>query len=117
MVDSETMRLRTRTNVLQVDPSGPASSRRRRISRTPRSEPSRTTTAEAESTLNEYVVKVQCSGTTLYAFVLEGAQRFITYDQKPRVLTHDVALEIQGRLPQRQGESAISIEKVETHTM
>jgi hypothetical protein len=62
--------------------------------------------------VNEYVVRVPCSGTTLYAFVLEGAERFITYDQKPRLLTRNDALEIQGRLPHRHGESAISIEKV-----
>ena len=67
--------------------------------------------------VNEYVVRVPCSGTTLYAFVLEGAERFITYDQKPRLLTRDDALEIQGRLPERLGESAISIEKVEKHKM
>ena len=116
-VDSETMRLRTRTHVHQPEPSGPASSRHRRVSRMPTQEPSRMPTPGAESTLNEYVVRVQCSGSTLYAFVLEGAQRFITYDQKPRLLTHDVALEIQGRLPPGQGESAISIEEVETHKM
>ena len=67
--------------------------------------------------MNEYIVRVQCSGSTLYAFVLEGAQRFITYDQKPRLLTRDDALEIQGRLPERLGESAISIEKVEKNKM
>ena len=74
-------------------------------------------TETQEPGVNEYVVRVQCSGTTLYAFVIEEAQRFITYDQKPRLLTRDDALEIQGRLPQRQGESAISIEKVEKHKM
>ena len=67
--------------------------------------------------VNEYIVRVQCSGSTLYAFVLEGAQRFITYDQKPRLLTRNDALEIQGRLPQRPGESDISIEKLEQHKM
>jgi hypothetical protein len=67
--------------------------------------------------VNEYVVRVQCSGTTLYAFVLEGAQRFITFDQKPRLVTRDDALEIEGRLPTGPGHSPVSIEKVPTREM
>ena len=74
-------------------------------------------TQTEDRAVNEYIVRVPCSGTTLYAFVLEGAERFITYDEKPRLLTRDDALEIQGRLPQRHGECAISIEKVEKNKM
>ena len=70
-----------------------------------------------EPGVNEYVVRVQCSGTTLYAFVIEDAQRFITYDRKPRMVTHDDALEIQERLPTGPGHSPVSVEKMPTREM
>ena len=109
--DAGSASLRTRGRAPVVAKTGrrgdKAGSPRKRLAKTQTQEPG----------VNEYVVRVQCSGTTLYAFVIEEAQRFITYDQKPRLLTRDDALDIQRRLPQRQGESAISIEKVEKHKM
>ena len=67
--------------------------------------------------MNEYVVRVRCRGTTLFAFVLDGTQRFITFDHKPRLLTRDDALEIQQRLPAGPAGSAVSIERAPAHEM
>ena len=67
--------------------------------------------------MNEYVVRVDCSGTTLFAFMLEGGQRFITYDRKPRLVTRDDALEIQERLMTGPGHSLVSVEKMPTRQM
>ena len=61
---------------------------------------------------NEYVVRVQCSRATLYAFVLTGTERFISFDEKPRVVSHDDALDILGRLPAGPGNPVVSVEPV-----
>lgn len=66
-----------------------------------------------------YLVRVKCETTTLFAYVLDIPQRFITYDNKPRLLTCDDALEIQDRLassaPEHASAFAISVEKVDAH--
>jgi len=72
---------------------------------------------ERTHAVHDHVVKVQCSRVTLFAFLLDGNHRFISFDEKPRMVTHDDALEIQGRLPMGAGHPPVSVEKVEAREM
>jgi hypothetical protein len=68
---------------------------------------------ERKAAVQEYVVRVECSRGTLFAFMLDGDQRFISFDQRPRMVTRDDALEIQERLPAGDGQAPVSVEKIE----
>jgi hypothetical protein len=72
---------------------------------------------ERTHAVHDHVVRVQCSRVTLFAFLLDDEQRFISFDEKPRMVTHRDALEIQGRLPVGLGQPEVSVEKVEPREM
>jgi hypothetical protein len=68
---------------------------------------------ERTHAVHDHVVRVECSRVTLFAFLVDGDERFISFDERPRMVTHDDALEIQERLPVGLGQPAVSVEKVE----
>jgi len=72
---------------------------------------------ERTHAVHDHVVKVECSRVTLFAFLLDDDQRFISFDEKPRMLTYDDAVEIQGRLPMGLGQPPVSIEKIDPREM
>lgn len=72
---------------------------------------------ERTHAVHDHVVKVECSRVTLFAFLLDDDQRFISFDEKPRMLTYDDAVEIQGRLPMGVGQPPVSIEKIDPREM
>ena len=123
MVGSNTMRLHDTLDETEVDHDQPDVASSRADNGPPAGEagpPYAIGTIHAlerTTRVPEYVVRVQCSRVTLFAFVLDGDQRFISFDEKPRMVTHDDALEIQGRLPAGDGQPAVSIEKFELRKM
>lgn len=124
MVGSDTMHLHDTLAATRLDPQEQADAARMQPGSGPISgEAGHADAAEASHHLertpavHDHVVKVQCSRITLFAFLLDGDQRFISFDEKPRMVTHDDALEIQGRLPGGSGQPAVLVEKVESREM